>query len=85
MAALDSASRRQVVPQEFDVVCLGGGVEAGPTSLASRSRRPVLRCGRTCVIHAFPAFNRVLGHSLNQLAAKVATRGEHHEQYTGQH
>ncbi len=37
------------------------------------------------VIHPFPAFNRVLGESLNQLAAKVAGKGEHHEQYAGQH
>jgi hypothetical protein len=34
---------------------------------------------------AIRAFNRVLEHSLNELAAKVATRGEHHEQYTSQH
>jgi pyruvate/2-oxoglutarate dehydrogenase complex dihydrolipoamide dehydrogenase (E3) component len=33
------------------------------------------------VIHPFPAFNRVLGESLNQLAAKVADKGEHHEQH----
>ena len=32
-----------------------------------------------------PAFNRVLGESLNQLAAKVAAKGEHHEQYASQH
>ena len=31
-----------------------------------------------------PAFNRVLGESLNQLAAKVAAKGEHHEQYASQ-
>jgi len=31
------------------------------------------------------AFNRVLGESLNQLAAKVAAKGEHHEQYASQH
>jgi pyruvate/2-oxoglutarate dehydrogenase complex dihydrolipoamide dehydrogenase (E3) component len=37
------------------------------------------------VIHPFPAFNRMLGESLNQLAAKVAVKGEHHEQYAGQH
>jgi pyruvate/2-oxoglutarate dehydrogenase complex dihydrolipoamide dehydrogenase (E3) component len=37
------------------------------------------------VIHPFPAFNRMLGESLNQLAARVATTGEHHEQYAGQH
>ena len=37
------------------------------------------------VIHPFPAFNRVLGTSLNQLAATVAGKGEHHEQYAGQH
>jgi CheY-like chemotaxis protein len=36
------------------------------------------------VIHPFPAFNRILGESLNQLASKVATEGEHHEQYAGQ-
>ena len=32
-----------------------------------------------------PAFNRMLGESLNQLAAKVAVKGEHHEQYASQH
>jgi pyruvate/2-oxoglutarate dehydrogenase complex dihydrolipoamide dehydrogenase (E3) component len=37
------------------------------------------------VIHPFPAFNRVLGESLNQLAAKAAGEGEHHEQYAYQH
>ena len=37
------------------------------------------------VIHPFPAFNRMLGASLNELAAKVAAKGEHHEQYAGQH
>jgi pyruvate/2-oxoglutarate dehydrogenase complex dihydrolipoamide dehydrogenase (E3) component len=37
------------------------------------------------VIHPFPAFNRMLGESLNQLAAKIAGKGEHHEQYAGQH
>jgi pyruvate/2-oxoglutarate dehydrogenase complex dihydrolipoamide dehydrogenase (E3) component len=37
------------------------------------------------VIHPFPAFNRMLGESLNQLAAKVAAKGEHHEQQRGQH
>ena len=37
------------------------------------------------VIHPFPAFNRMLGESLNQLAAKVAGKGEHHEQYVSQH
>jgi pyruvate/2-oxoglutarate dehydrogenase complex dihydrolipoamide dehydrogenase (E3) component len=36
------------------------------------------------VIHPFPAFNRMLGESLNQLAAK-ADKGEHHEQYAGRH
>jgi pyruvate/2-oxoglutarate dehydrogenase complex dihydrolipoamide dehydrogenase (E3) component len=37
------------------------------------------------VIHPFPAFNRVLGTSLNELAAKVASKGESHEQYATQH
>ena len=37
------------------------------------------------VIHPFPAFNRILGGTLNQLAASVAGKGEHHEQYAGQH
>jgi pyruvate/2-oxoglutarate dehydrogenase complex dihydrolipoamide dehydrogenase (E3) component len=37
------------------------------------------------VIHPFPAFNRVLGESLNQLATKVAAKGERHEQYASQH
>lgn len=37
------------------------------------------------VIHPFPAFNRMLGESLNQLAAKAAHKGEHHEQYASQH
>jgi pyruvate/2-oxoglutarate dehydrogenase complex dihydrolipoamide dehydrogenase (E3) component len=37
------------------------------------------------VIHPFPAFNRMLGHTLEELAAKVAGKGEHHEQYDRQH
>ena len=37
------------------------------------------------VIHPFPAFNRILGESLNQLAATVAGKGENHEQYENQH
>jgi len=37
------------------------------------------------VIHPFPAFNRMLGESLNQLAARVAGKGEHHEQNANQH
>jgi pyruvate/2-oxoglutarate dehydrogenase complex dihydrolipoamide dehydrogenase (E3) component len=37
------------------------------------------------VIHPFPAFNRMLGESLHQLAATVAGRGEPDEQSTGQH
>src|SRR5262245_15846994 len=37
------------------------------------------------VIHPFPAFNRMLGESLNQVAANVARKGEQHEQYAGQH
>jgi pyruvate/2-oxoglutarate dehydrogenase complex dihydrolipoamide dehydrogenase (E3) component len=37
------------------------------------------------VIHPFPAFNRMLGESLNQLAAKVVGQGEHHEQYASEH
>ena len=34
------------------------------------------------VIHPFPAFNRVLGQVLEELAAKAVRQGEHHEQYT---
>ena len=37
------------------------------------------------VIHPFPAFNRMLGASLSELAAKAAAKGEHHEQYASQH
>jgi pyruvate/2-oxoglutarate dehydrogenase complex dihydrolipoamide dehydrogenase (E3) component len=37
------------------------------------------------VIHPFPAFNRMLGESLHQLAAKVATKGDRHEQYASEH
>jgi pyruvate/2-oxoglutarate dehydrogenase complex dihydrolipoamide dehydrogenase (E3) component len=37
------------------------------------------------VIHPFPAFNRMLGESLNQLAAKVAGQGQHHEQHASEH
>jgi pyruvate/2-oxoglutarate dehydrogenase complex dihydrolipoamide dehydrogenase (E3) component len=36
------------------------------------------------VIHPFPAFNRVLGESLNELASRVATEGAHHDQYARQ-
>jgi pyruvate/2-oxoglutarate dehydrogenase complex dihydrolipoamide dehydrogenase (E3) component len=34
------------------------------------------------VIHPFPAFNRVLGQVLEELAAKAVRQGEHDEQYT---
>jgi pyruvate/2-oxoglutarate dehydrogenase complex dihydrolipoamide dehydrogenase (E3) component len=34
------------------------------------------------VIHPFPAFNRVLGQVLEELAVKVAQEGDHHEQHT---
>jgi len=37
------------------------------------------------VIHPFPAFNRMLGASLNELAAKVVGKGEHHEQSARPH
>ena len=35
------------------------------------------------VIHPFPAFNRMLGQTLGELAVKVADKGEHHEQHGG--
>jgi pyruvate/2-oxoglutarate dehydrogenase complex dihydrolipoamide dehydrogenase (E3) component len=37
------------------------------------------------VIHPFPAFNRVLGQVLEDLAVKVAPQGDHHEQYSIHH
>jgi len=37
------------------------------------------------VIHPFPAFSRVLGQVLGDLAVKVAPQGDHHDQYTVQH
>jgi pyruvate/2-oxoglutarate dehydrogenase complex dihydrolipoamide dehydrogenase (E3) component len=37
------------------------------------------------VIHPFPAFNRMLGQTLGELAAQVVIKGEHHEQYASQH
>jgi len=36
------------------------------------------------VIHP-SSFNRMLGESLNQLAANVATKGDRHEQYASEH
>jgi len=36
------------------------------------------------VIHPFPAFNRMLGDSLNELATKVAAKGEHDEHHAHQ-
>jgi pyruvate/2-oxoglutarate dehydrogenase complex dihydrolipoamide dehydrogenase (E3) component len=36
------------------------------------------------VIHPYPAFNRVLGASLEELATKAATRGGQHEQHSSQ-
>jgi pyruvate/2-oxoglutarate dehydrogenase complex dihydrolipoamide dehydrogenase (E3) component len=36
-------------------------------------------------IHPFPAFNRILGQTLEERAAKVAGKGEHDEQYARQH
>ena len=89
--------------QEFDVVCLGGGVageaiavglEGSGLTLAVVERELVLaiKLGTPLntladVIHPFPALNRMLGESLNQLAAKVAGQGEHHEheQYASEH
>jgi hypothetical protein len=41
--------------------------------------------GKLTDLRTFPAFNRVLGESLNQLATKVATKGERHERYASQH
>src|SRR5262245_2478955 len=37
------------------------------------------------VIHPFPAFNRVLGQALEELAAQATPQGDRHEQYTVQH
>ena len=61
-----------------------------PKSAWTSALRASILCGAPLktladVIHPFPAFNRMLGESLNQLAAKVAAKGEHHEQYAGQH
>jgi anaerobic glycerol-3-phosphate dehydrogenase len=99
------------LPQEFDVVCLGGGVageaiavglQGSGLTLAAVERElvggvfgagdvtglggfthlahyhgEVIKMGiplKTLadVIHPFPAFNRVLGGSLDELAAKAA-------------
>src|SRR5262249_3899182 len=37
------------------------------------------------VIHPFPAFNRVLGQVLEELADKASQQGDRHEQYAVQH
>jgi pyruvate/2-oxoglutarate dehydrogenase complex dihydrolipoamide dehydrogenase (E3) component len=59
------------------------GEIVGELVLAIRAGTPLATLAD--VIHPFPAFNRILGESLNQLAAKVAGKGEHHEQYASQH
>jgi thioredoxin reductase len=77
------------VPQERDVVCLGGGVagEAIAVGLQDSGLTLLGTALKTLadVVHSFPAFNRMPGESLNQLAARVARKGEHHERYAGQH
>ena len=50
------------------------GEIVGELVLAIKLRAPLETLAD--VIHPFPAFNRVLGKSLNELAAKVASRGE---------
>jgi hypothetical protein len=67
------------LPQEFDVVCLGGGVAGEAIAVGLQDS------GLTLFIHPFPTFNRMLGASLNELADKVAAKGEHHEQHASQH
>jgi 2-polyprenyl-6-methoxyphenol hydroxylase-like FAD-dependent oxidoreductase len=77
------------VPQEFDIVCLGGGVAGEAVAVGLQdSGRTLLGTPRKTladVVHSFSAFNRMLGESLNPLAARVARKGEHHEQYASQH
>ena len=68
--------------QEFDAVCLGGGL-IGATLVTPRAGEIIgelvlaIKLGTPLktladVIHPYPAFNRVLGASLQELAAKAA-------------
>jgi pyruvate/2-oxoglutarate dehydrogenase complex dihydrolipoamide dehydrogenase (E3) component len=55
----------------------------GELVLAIKLRTPLKTLAD--VIHPFPAFNRVLGASLEELAAKVARKqGDHNEQHASQ-
>jgi hypothetical protein len=72
--------------QAFDVVLIGATLvtpRAGEIVLAINLGTPLKTLAD--VIHPSPAFNRILGESLDQFAAAVVGKGEHHEQYPGQH
>jgi len=63
------------VSQDFDVVCLGGGVAGEAMAGGLRGSGLTLAiplASLADVIHPFPAFNRVLGASVEDLAAQVA-------------
>ena len=72
--------------QEFDVVCLGGGVAGEAIAVGLQDSgltlavvERAIKLGTPLktladVIHPFPAFNRVLGAGLEELATKVAPR-----------
>jgi hypothetical protein len=65
------------LPQEFDVVCLGRGVgEIVRELVLAIKQRTALRM-LADVIHPFPAFNRILGESLEDLAAKASKKAPH--------
>ena len=95
--------------QEFDVICLGGGVageaiavglqDSGLT-LAVVERelvggecpywgcvpsKTLLRSGETLTEADRARVQPDAWQTLEELAAKVAGKGEHHEQYAGQH
>jgi pyruvate/2-oxoglutarate dehydrogenase complex dihydrolipoamide dehydrogenase (E3) component len=76
------ADRERGVLVSATLVTPRAGEIVGELVLATKLRTPLKTLAD--VIHPFPAFNRVLGESLNQLAAPVATEGEHNEHYARQ-
>jgi pyruvate/2-oxoglutarate dehydrogenase complex dihydrolipoamide dehydrogenase (E3) component len=78
------ADREREVLIGATLVSPRAGEILGELVLAIKLRTPLRTLAD--VIHPFPAFNRVLGASLEELAAKAAkNQGDHNEQYASQH
>ena len=77
------ADREREVLIGATLVSPRAGEILGELVLAIKLRTPLKTLAD--VIHPFPAFNRVLGASLEELAAKAAMKqGDHHEQHASQ-